>query len=140
MEWTGNVSTIADVNATATNITMNGSYNITANFVHSILLAANLEAEHVIAASLECYADWGEWPATTCSTVGNATFFDYIRLQTHPDITLNACYHFDTNGFVDAVGDPDGCYECGGTTSSGWPGIHWENPTGVGHGQWVMDY
>ncbi|MCK5180975.1 MAG: hypothetical protein KAQ73_00400, partial [Dehalococcoidia bacterium] len=32
VEWTGNVSTIADVNATATNITMNGSYNITAKF------------------------------------------------------------------------------------------------------------
>ena len=59
MGWTGNVSTIADVNATATSITMNGSYNITADFVHSILLAANLEVEHVIAASPEWYADWG---------------------------------------------------------------------------------
>lgn len=51
-KWTGNVSTIADVNAAATNITMNGSYNITANFFYSILLAANLEAEQVIAISL----------------------------------------------------------------------------------------
>jgi hypothetical protein len=41
VEWTGNVSTIADSNATATNITMNDSYNITANFVYSILLVAN---------------------------------------------------------------------------------------------------
>ena len=32
VEWTGNVSTIADVNAAATNITMNGDYEITANF------------------------------------------------------------------------------------------------------------
>ncbi|MCJ7575357.1 MAG: Ig-like domain-containing protein, partial [Dehalococcoidia bacterium] len=31
-EWTGDVSTIADVNAAATNITMNGDYEITANF------------------------------------------------------------------------------------------------------------
>jgi Divergent InlB B-repeat domain len=30
--WTGNVTTIADVNAASTNITMNGSYFITANF------------------------------------------------------------------------------------------------------------
>ena len=37
VEWTGNVSTIADVNAAATNITMTGTYNITANFVYSIL-------------------------------------------------------------------------------------------------------
>jgi hypothetical protein len=52
VEWTGNVSTIADVNAAATNITMSGSYNITANFVYSILLVANSEVEHAIMASL----------------------------------------------------------------------------------------
>ena len=32
VEWTGDVDTIADVNAAATNITMNDSYSITANF------------------------------------------------------------------------------------------------------------
>ena len=32
-EWTGNVSTIADVYAAATNITMNGDYSITAEFI-----------------------------------------------------------------------------------------------------------
>ncbi len=32
VQWTGNVSTIADVYAAATTITMNGAYNITANF------------------------------------------------------------------------------------------------------------
>jgi len=32
-EWTGDVSTIADVYAASTNITMNGDYSITANFV-----------------------------------------------------------------------------------------------------------
>jgi hypothetical protein len=32
-DWTGNVGTIANVNAAATNITMNGDYSITANFV-----------------------------------------------------------------------------------------------------------
>ena len=36
VEWTGDVSTIANVNAAATNITMNGSYNITANFALGI--------------------------------------------------------------------------------------------------------
>ena len=51
-EWTGNVSTIADVSAAATNITMNGSYNITANFSYSILLADSLEAGQAIAISL----------------------------------------------------------------------------------------
>jgi hypothetical protein len=33
VEWTGNVSTIADVYAAATTITMSGNYSITANFV-----------------------------------------------------------------------------------------------------------
>jgi hypothetical protein len=33
VEWTGDVDTIADVNAAATNITMNGSYSIAASFV-----------------------------------------------------------------------------------------------------------
>ncbi len=32
-EWTGDVGTIADVNAASTTITMNGDYSITANFV-----------------------------------------------------------------------------------------------------------
>jgi hypothetical protein len=32
VEWTGDVSTVGDVYAAATNITMNGSYSITANF------------------------------------------------------------------------------------------------------------
>jgi len=35
VNWTGNVSTITDVNAAATNITMNGDYTITANFAQS---------------------------------------------------------------------------------------------------------
>jgi uncharacterized repeat protein (TIGR02543 family) len=32
VEWTGNVSTIADVNAASITITMNDNYSITANF------------------------------------------------------------------------------------------------------------
>ena len=128
------MDTIADVNAAATNISVNGSYNITANFAHSILLAANLEAEHVIAASIAYFNDTGEWPDDTTSTSGNYSFSDYI------DVTLQASYSFDDVGFIDGVADPGGTG--GGTTSSGWPGIHWENPTSptVGHGQWVTDY
>ncbi len=36
VNWTGNVSAIADSNAAATNITMNGDYSITANFIEGI--------------------------------------------------------------------------------------------------------
>ena len=132
MEWTGNVSAIADVNAAATNITMNGSYNITANFIYSILLAANLAVEQVIAASIAYFDDIGEWPHDTTSTSGNYSFSDYI------DVILKASYSFDHEGFIDGVGDPGGTG--GGTISSGWPGIHWEDPILSGHGRWVTDY
>jgi hypothetical protein len=33
VEWTGDVGTIADVYAASTNVTMNGDYSITANFM-----------------------------------------------------------------------------------------------------------
>jgi hypothetical protein len=36
VNWTGDVSTIADVNSTATTITMNGDYSIMANFKKSV--------------------------------------------------------------------------------------------------------
>ena len=35
VNWTGDVETIGDVNAASTNITMNGDYEITANFEQS---------------------------------------------------------------------------------------------------------
>jgi hypothetical protein len=125
VEWTGNVSTIADVSATATNITMNGSYNITANF-YPILLAANLEVERIITALLAYFDDTEDWPDDTTSMSGNYSFSDYI------DVQLKASYSFSHEGFIDRVGDPGGTG--GGTQSSGWPGIHWENPTLPGHG------
>lgn len=133
VEWTGNVSTIANVNTAATNITMSSSYNITANFVYSILLAANSEVEQVIAASIEYFVNAEMWPDDTTSTSGNISFMDYISG------TLKASYSFDDDGFVDGAGDPGGTG--GGTTSSGYNGIHWLNPAPptIDHGQWVMD-
>jgi hypothetical protein len=40
VNWTGDVSTIGNVNAAATNITMNGNYEITANFEVTPMVAA----------------------------------------------------------------------------------------------------
>jgi prepilin-type N-terminal cleavage/methylation domain-containing protein len=94
--------------------------------------AANSEAENVKTASLAYYADAQVWPADTTSTSGNYSFMDYYAG------TLKASYSFDTDGFLNGVGDPGGTG--GGTTSSGYNGIHWANPTsGVGHGSWVRD-
>jgi type IV pilus assembly protein PilA len=98
--------------------------------------AANSEAENVKTASLAFYADAQEWPVYTGSTdsSGNYSFTDYYAG------TLKASYHFDVAGFLDGVGDPGADLTGGGsTTSSGYSNIHWENPTGTGHGQWVRD-
>jgi len=95
--------------------------------------AANSEAENVKTASLAYYADAGVWPDTTSSTSGNYTFGDYYAG------TLKASYHFDDNGFLDGVNDPGAEPTDSTTTSVQYNGIHWENPTGTGHGQWVRD-
>jgi hypothetical protein len=91
--WTGNVVNIADVNATSTNITMNGSYSITANFAlepgwYSLTISSSPggnvtepgEGTHVYINStvvpLVAEADTGyqfvEWTGDV-STVGNVT-------------------------------------------------------------------
>jgi uncharacterized repeat protein (TIGR02543 family) len=64
LNWTGDVGTIADVNAAATNITMNSSYNITANFA---LLSYNLTVDSTDGGSV---TDPGEGMFTyDCGTV-----------------------------------------------------------------------
>jgi len=91
--------------------------------------AANSEAENVKTASLAYYADAQLWPTDTTSTSGNYSFTDYYAG------TLKASYGFDTDGFLNSVGDPGGTG--GGTTSTGYNSIHWQNPSGTGHGQWI---
>jgi type IV pilus assembly protein PilA len=103
-----------------------------------VVSAANSEAENVKTASLAYYADAGVWPVYTgdSATVGNTTytFGDYYAG------TLKASYHFDTDGFLDGVGDPGADLSGGGgTTSSGYSGISWVNPTSTGHGSWIRD-
>ena len=105
--------------------------NIGAFMVTGTLAAANSEAENVKTASLAYFAEAGVWPDDTTSTSGNCTFTDYVAG------TMKASYSFDDDGFIDGVGDPAGAG--GGTTSSGYDGIAWDNPTApdVGHGKWV---
>jgi len=95
--------------------------------------AANSEAENVKTASLAYYADAQIWPIDTTSQSGNFSFTDYYAG------TLKASYSFDDDGFLDGVGNSTGTG--GGTTSGGYNGIHWENPTGgdTGHGKWVRN-
>jgi hypothetical protein len=113
-----------------------GSLNI--DIVPYCLPMANHEVEEVILASIAYFQDTCVWPRDTadCACVGNSTycFNDYYTGW------LMASYSFDYNGFINGVGDPGGTG--GGTTSSGYNGIHWQNPTGniTGHGHWVVDY
>ena len=91
--------------------------------------AANSEAENVKTASLAYYADAQQWPDDTTSTSGNYSFSDYVAG------TLKASYSFDESGFINGVGDPGATG--GGTTSSSYDGIIWQDPVTTGHGQWV---
>jgi type IV pilus assembly protein PilA len=103
--------------------------------------AANSEAENVQTAAVAYYGDVQAWPENTTSaaTVGNITynFVDYYAG------TLKAQYHFNEYGFIDGVSDPDETPVSGGTTSSGYDGIVWQNPSDGGgvaaveQGQWV---
>jgi len=62
VNWTGNVNAVADVNAAATNITMNGHYSITANFAIATeiwdwydldALRDNLRGNHILMNDLD---------------------------------------------------------------------------------------
>ena len=114
--------------------------NIGTFMTMGVVSAANTEAENVKTASLAYYADAGIWPTYTgdSATVGNTTYYftDYFAG------TLKAAYSFDTDGFLDGVGDAGSTPStCSGTgcVSNGYSGIHWQNPAGTGHGQWVRD-
>ena len=69
VEWTGDVGTIADVNAVATTITMNGDYSITANFVGveagdvGIKAGGWIKFEYTITGlpAGQSYPEWLQW-------------------------------------------------------------------------------
>jgi len=69
VNWTGNVSAIADVNAAATNITMNSNYAITANFAPEI--SENLEIR-----------DWYDLNAVRDNACGHYTLMNGLDSTT----------------------------------------------------------
>jgi uncharacterized protein (DUF362 family) len=86
VNWTGDVGTVADVNAASTNITMNGDYAVTANFIQSTFtLTMAISGNGTITPAVGMYAcDFGEvvyitavpepgWPFVnwTSSSVGH---------------------------------------------------------------------
>jgi len=75
MNWTGDVSAIADVDTASTTITMNGGYSITANFAKGIwdwydldAVRDNLDGTYVLMNSLNCTsAGYGELASPTAN-------------------------------------------------------------------------
>jgi hypothetical protein len=114
VEWTGDVSTIANVTAPSTNITMNGSYSIAANFEvdpgwYSLIISSGLggsvtipgEGNFVYAANTtvdltavnETHCHFVEWTGNV-STIANVT-------APSTNITMNASYSITANFELD---------------------------------------
>jgi hypothetical protein len=86
VNWTGDVSTVADVNDAATTITVNGDYAITANFEEGVTFAdPNLEA--AIREEID-KPTGGIYP----SDLDELTFFDVEQMGNITDLTgLDCC-------------------------------------------------
>jgi hypothetical protein len=69
-KWTGDVDSIADVNAATTNITMNGDYSITANFV-------GVEAAHVGIKA----GDWIKVTYTITGLPAGQPYAEWLKLE-----------------------------------------------------------
>jgi len=89
-EWTGDVGTVADVNAASTNITMNGDYSITANF------------EEIPKYDLTTFSTSGG----NVTTPGEGTFEYYEGTVVDLVATPDASYRFDEwTGNVSTIGN-----------------------------------
>jgi alpha-tubulin suppressor-like RCC1 family protein len=96
--WTGDVDTIADVNAAATNITMNGNYSITANFQYIPMVAAG--HHHTVGLKYDgtvIAVGWNDYGQ--CDDVGGWT--DIVQVAAGVAHTVG----LKSNGTVIAVGD-----------------------------------
>jgi hypothetical protein len=92
VNWTGNVSTVAAVNAAATTITMNGDYSITANFEVIPTVQYDLTISSTAGGSVST-------PGEGTSTYGEGTV---VNLVAAPD----AYYHFvNWTGDVGTIAD-----------------------------------
>jgi len=123
VNWIGNVSTIADVNAASTTITMNDNYSITANFNYVV-------PRTVIELDFLTF-----WPSTDFqAAIGHKAWMDTIAARVLAE-TDN--YEISWNVFYGTEQPPeiyslvrDGVYDIGVTSPTYCPGIFhlWEGP------------
>lgn len=93
VKWTGDVSTITDVHAASTNITVNGSYSITANF--------ELDEGYY---SLTIFST----PGGSVNTPGEGIFVYGNSTVVNLAAQADEHYHFvEWIGDVDAIGNPE---------------------------------
>jgi len=100
-EWTGDVGTIADVNATATNITMNGDYSITANFVRQYDLKTNSTEGGSVTTPGEDTFTYDE--GTVVDLVAEAEEYYWFANWTGDVSTIADVYAASTNITMDAA-------------------------------------
>ena len=70
VQWTGDVGTIADVNAASTNITMNGNYSITADFVSVEPGRVGIKA-----------GDWINFTYTITGLPAGQAYLEWLKLE-----------------------------------------------------------
>jgi hypothetical protein len=119
VNWTGDVSAIADVNAAATNITMNGHYSITANFALEICLEIwdwydlddirnNLAGNHILMNDLDSTTAGYEELASPTANQGNGWqpigTFDILFTGTFDGQGYEICDLFINCPYEDHVG------------------------------------
>ena len=111
VNWTGNVGTVANVNAASTTITMNGSYSITANFaVTNVAPVANPDTyttQRNLAMTIDAPGVLGN------DTDGNSDPLTAVNPSTpsHGDLTLNANGSFTYTPDTDYTGDDSFTYQ-----------------------------
>ena len=116
VNWTGDVGTIANVNAAATTITMNNNYTITANFASDIEAPAISNVESTEIAQTTATITWDtDEPADsrvkygTTSGVYTDEAYDGANVTSHSveltSLTANTTYYYVVNS-TDSSGNP----------------------------------
>jgi alpha-tubulin suppressor-like RCC1 family protein len=131
VNWTGDVSTIADVNAATTTITMNGHYIITANFQYTPMVAGGdthtvglRNDGTVVTAGCGTYWDFGQcnvggWTSITQVAAGSRHTVGLRTAGTVVAVGNNDDGQCNVGGWTDIVGVAAGAFHTVGVRTAG---------------------
>jgi alpha-tubulin suppressor-like RCC1 family protein len=160
VNWTGDVDTIADINAAATNITMSGNYSITANFKRCDLTTSSTEGGSVTTPGEGIFTyDWGtvvdlvaasdagyrfvNWTGDVDTVADVNTAVTNITMNGDYSITANFIKRYDlfinstSGGWVTTPGEGTFIYDAGtvvnlvATPSRGYRFANWTGDVGT---------